>query len=73
MVNIEVALSQESNESNIEFSRDLHGETGWSSDGRHQWKPAHQRFLKKFKAGAPREQKQTIPQEGYGPREIQNR
>lgn len=62
VIDIELTFSKEPDESNVEFPGDLHGKTRWSPNGCDHGKSSHQRFLQKFKAGASRQQKQTIPQ-----------
>src|SRR5215469_2908385 len=62
VINVEMILSQKSNEGNVELPSHLYSKARWSAYGRHHGNSGHQCLLQQFKAGTPRQQKQLIPQ-----------
>src|SRR5271155_556961 len=62
VIDVEVIVAKEPDESDVEVFCDLHGKTGWSTNTGDHRESAHESFLKKFEAGTSGEQEQCMAQ-----------
>lgn len=62
VIDVEVAVAEEADESDVEVFCDLHGEARWSTDAGDHRDSTHEGFLEEFEAGTSGEQKQCMAQ-----------
>ena len=62
VIDVEVVVAEEADESDVEVFRDLYGEAGWSTDAGDHRDSTHEGFLEEFEAGTSGEQEQRMAQ-----------